>query len=170
MLPLNHRGRGAALALLLALNSGCQSSAVPPSAGEPVTVRKVVDGDTLDVVDSAGKRERIRILGIDTPELARDGRRSECYAGEARSHAAVLLRRQPVSVSVDPSQPARDSYDRRLAYVTAAGQDVGEQLISGGFARRYHPKNQPPPARDASYRRAEQQAREAARGLWGQCG
>ena len=86
----------------------------------------------------------------------------------ARAQAPEITS-QPVSVSVDPSQPARDSYGRRLAYVTADGQDVGEQLISGGFARRYHLKTQRPPIRDSSYRRAEQQAREAGRGLWGQC-
>lgn len=161
--------RHAGLVLLVALMSGCQGSAAPNPIKDPVSTHRVIDGDTLDVVDAAGNRERVRILGIDAPELGRDGRQAECYASEAKSRVSVLLRRRPVTLTVDPGQPTHDRYDRVLAYVTVDGRDLGEQLLSEGFVRQYHRENQPPPARDASYRRAEQQARMAVRGMWGRC-
>ena len=94
--------------------------AASPAAGAGTftyrgTVTNVVDGDTLDVRLTSGKRERIRLIGIDTPE------RGACYAGKATERARQLAMSKPVVLRGDPSQDTRDRYGRLLAYVWIPG-------------------------------------------------
>ena len=125
------------------------------------TVTNIVDGDTLDVRLSSGKRERIRLIGIDTPE------RGACYAAKATERARQLAMSKPVVLRGDPSQDTRDRYGRLLAYVwIPGGKDLGYQLVAGGFAKVYV-------YRDAfqrlpAYRNAEAAAKSA--GQWKACG
>ena len=141
--------------------------AASPAAGAGTftyrgTVTNVVDGDTLDVKLTSGKRERIRLIGIDTPE------RGACYAGKATERARQLALSKPVVLRGDPSQDTRDRYGRLLAYVwIPGGKDLGYQLLSGGFAKVYV-------YRDAfqrlpAYRNAEAAAKGASGGQWKAC-
>lgn len=77
------------------------------------TVVAVVDGDTIDVDTGAGA-QRVRIIGIDTPEIGRGGKADECYAREAREILDELIYRSDVELIADPTQAddrqhARDS-------------------------------------------------------------
>jgi endonuclease YncB( thermonuclease family) len=126
------------------------------------TVTYVVDGDTLEVALSGGGRERIRLIGIDTPE------RGGCYAARATAHARRLALGRRVVLKGDPTQDTRDRYRRLLAYVwLPGGKDLGYQLLSGGFAKVYVYRNAF--QRLGAYRRAEQAASGADRGVWS-CG
>jgi micrococcal nuclease len=152
-----------ALAAAVALTS-CTPAGAPP--GE-ATVVEVVDGDTI-VVDLGGRREHVRLLGIDTPETKRPGTPVECYGPEASARTAALLP-EGAPVRLERDVEPRDRYGRLLAYVTTAdGTAVNESLVRDGFADTLWvaPNGARRPVLDAS----AAEARRAGRGLWGACG
>jgi endonuclease YncB( thermonuclease family) len=161
--------------LVIALSSAAaaqgaivRDSAAGPAAGAGAftyrgTVTHVVDGDTLDVRLTSGKTERIRLIGIDTPE------RGVCYSARATARARELAMSKAVVLRGDPTQDTRDRYGRLLAYVwIPGGRDLGFQLIAGGFAKTYVYRNAF--ERLYAYRNAEATAKTASAGRWKACG
>jgi micrococcal nuclease len=136
-----------------------------------VLVTRVIDGDTFDAIrsDDPQRRLRIRIVGIDAPELAADGRPADCMADQAAARLAQLIDGRPVRLTADRSQPARDRFGRYLAYVdhTDTNSDIGKLLIREGLARIHHPAGQSAPNRTVAYRNTEQAAQAAGLGIWG---
>jgi micrococcal nuclease len=123
------------------------------------TVTRVVDGDTLDVRLASGKVERVRLIGIDTPELG------TCMAGTATRAARSLAEFHAVTLRGDGTQATRDRYGRLLAYVWVAGKrDLGYQLLERGLARVYVYDR--PFTRLGAYRRAEAVGRAQANSVW----
>jgi micrococcal nuclease len=96
-------------------------------AAKAWTVHHVVDGDTVDVRHADGSEERIRIIGIDTPE------RGECGFGEASAAMAALVLSEQVVLTAG-ARDDRDRYDRILRYVDVGGVDAGLALIEAGLA------------------------------------
>jgi micrococcal nuclease len=135
------------------------------AAGSPIGGRvvRVVDGDTVDVALPGGRRERVRLIGIDAPEPSS----SECFARQATARARTLAEGKQVRLVADPSQDRRDRYRRLLAYVDLQSGDLGRRLLADGFARVYVYRT--PFRRLAEYERAESAARAGGRGLWGAC-
>jgi micrococcal nuclease len=128
------------------------------------TVTRVVDGDTIVVKLKSGKRERVRLIGIDTPEL----NPAECFGREAKVRAQRLAQGKRVRLLGDATQDTRDRYRRLLAYVVLPQRiDLGRRLIAGGFGKVYVYDR--PFARLGSYRAAESSARSSGRGLWRAC-
>jgi micrococcal nuclease len=128
-------------------------------------VERIVDGDTLRVVIADRGSERIRLLNIDTPELARDGRPAECLAVEATDRLAALVAPGDLVWLAGDVQD-RDRYDRLLRGLwTVDGVFVNEVLVAEGLAEvlliapndRFH----------ARIAEAEGAARADRRGLWG---
>src|SRR6185436_19417441 len=118
------------------------------------TVTHIVDGDTLDVRLTSGKTERIRVIGIDTPE------RGVCYFSQATARARQLAMSKQVVLRGDATQDTRDRYGRLLAYVwLPGGKDLGYQLVVGGFAKVYVYRD--PFQRLSAYRSAEGKAKAA---------
>ncbi|WP_087009142.1 thermonuclease family protein [Brevibacterium yomogidense] len=127
----------------------CQTTAHPrESADEAVEILRVIDGDTI-LVDRDGYEDRVRILGIDSPEVARDGLPGERCADEATALTEMLTADADVVIVTDPSQLEPDPYGRTLAYVEADGQDVSGALLSAGLVEVY--ESAPEIARDADY-------------------
>lgn len=114
----------------------------------------------------SGRTERVRLLGIDAPEL----NPRECFGREAAARTRGLALGKRVQLVGDATQDTRDRYSRLLAYVvvTARARDVGRQLIVDGYARAYVYRKAF--VRVRSYRAAESAARRNRRGLWGNCG
>jgi micrococcal nuclease len=124
-------------------------------------VLRVVDGDTIDV-RAGGRGERVRILGVDTPE------RGACYSARATAETRRLTIGKTVRLIGDRSQARRDRYGRLLAYVSAPGTaDVGKRLLERGLARVLVVGR--PFQRVESYRAAEQAAQGAPVGMWAAC-
>jgi endonuclease YncB( thermonuclease family) len=116
------------------------------------TVTRVSDGDTLWVRPAEGGRPvKVRIEGIDAPEICQAGGRDARRALERR-----VLRR-----TVQLETVARDDWGRRIARVSLDGQDVGERLVSEGHAWSDRYRDRPGP-----YAQQEQAARVARRGLF----
>ncbi|MGB0211662.1 thermonuclease family protein [Algiphilus sp.] len=138
------------------------AEAIGESASEmprKVEVARVIDGDTVALADG----RRVRIIGIDAPEIARRGAPGEPGGLAASRFLQRLLDDVPVTVETGAS--ARDDYDRLLAYLALPeGDDVGERMLRAGQAVvSAHPDNM---QRIARYFAAEADARSAARGLW----
>jgi micrococcal nuclease len=118
----------------------------------------VVDGDTI-VVRVAGARERVRVLGIDTPEAG------ACLAANATAETRRLALGRRVELRRDSSQPIRDRFDRRLADVKVPdGRDLGFQLVARGLARAFVVGK--PFERLDTYRQAEILGRRQIVSIW----
>lgn len=141
----------------------------PPSAPTPgpltwVPVERVVDGDTIDVLVN-GQKERIRLIGMNTPETVDPNRPVQCYGPEASAEAKKLLTGQHVWIEPDPSQSNKDVYGRYLRYVWMAnGTLYDEFMIRQGYAHEYtyHTRYKYWNA----FRAAEREAKDAQRGFW----
>lgn len=138
------------------------------------TVATVIDGDTIDARLPDGTRQRVRLLGIDTPERTtlRTGR-TECGGDEARQAAQDIARQWPaITLRADPTQDAYDRFGRLLAYVepaTEAGATYQELMLERGWAEVYASRRSPFERVDA-FRDAARRAEQARRGVWSLCG
>jgi micrococcal nuclease len=166
------------LVLLLAwILAGCGSQAPPrlaTSAAERATwpaappdavsarVERVVDGDTF-VAELGDRRERVRVIGVDTPETVAPGRPVERYGKQASSFAKRELSGRTVRLGGDVEP--RDRYDRLLAYVWLADGTFWNALLAAeGYAQLL---TVPPNVTYTElFRRLVTEARTARRGLW----
>jgi endonuclease YncB( thermonuclease family) len=147
---------------LLLVNPAATQAAEQLSA--PAAVVRVVDGDTVDV-QLEGKVERIRLIGIDTPEVVDPRKPVQCYGREASQHAHELLDGQSVSLEFDASQGSRDKYGRLLAYIWLPdARNFGEVMIADGYAHEYT-YSRPYTYLD-SFRAAQDVAMTSQVGLW----
>jgi endonuclease YncB( thermonuclease family) len=92
----------------------------------PATIVRVVDGDTIDVQVAVGHTERLRLIGIDTPETVDPRKPVQCFGREASAHAHELLDGQTVTLDGDPTQDTRDRYVRLAVYVWLADGSLVE--------------------------------------------
>ena len=163
---------GAAAALLAAAGVKTALSESPEPAEAERTqavVTSIVDGDTLSARTPGGRDlGRIRILGIDAPEVAHSPEPAECYADTATDTLSGLA---PVGSTVvlvrDPAQADRDRYGRLLRYVDHDSTDVALELLAAGAARLYDAARSI--ERNQTYERATETAQDDGRGLWGHC-
>lgn len=125
---------------------------------------KVVDGDTLDV-EIEGKIERLRLIGIDTPETVDPRKSVQCFGREASNKAKELLDGELVTLESDGSQGDRDKYRRLLRYVFLPdGTNFNLYMISEGYAHEYTYDN--PYKYQFDFKQAQKSAMENERGLW----
>jgi micrococcal nuclease len=126
------------------------------------TVTGVVSSEVLAVRLASGKRERVRLIGIDAPA------RGECFGGAAERGLRAFAAGKRVTLAGDGSQRARDAGGRLLAYVLVRKRvDLGGTLVGGGFARiaaRSGAFRKRP-----TYRVLESTARAQRLGLWRSC-
>ncbi len=180
--PLRPRRRGCpgaatvvalmALAVLAGPACGLATAArgSPGTPGSsPTVVTKVVDGDTIHVRAGGSGEERVRFIGVDTPETHGPGGLRECYGQEASERTAALLP-PGTEVRLVRDAEARDHYGRLLAYVYRArdGLFVNLSLARDGFAAAL--TISPNVAHESEIGAAVAAARQAGRGLWGRCG
>lgn len=141
----------------------------PSETGErrlQVTVRRVVDGDTVRVAGLPAGTDLVRLTGIDAPETG-DGRTTrECFGVEARRW---LAERAPpgtrLSLVLDVGE--RDRFGRLLAYAYRDGAFLNAELVADGYARAMTIR---PNVRHAkALQELERRARSQKRGLWTAC-
>ena len=172
-----HRGRHAvalALVALVAVALVCDRLGRRPGQGDDRSryhdrtfrVARVVDGDTIDIeIPDRGKPfTRIRLWGVDAPEIGRSGRAGDHFGAEATAFAEQTLAGRNVHVVLSPAR-TRGKYGRLLAYVylERGGAMFNETLLEEGYAYAdlrfdHHYYNQ--------FKAIEQRARKAGRGLW----
>lgn len=127
-----------------------------PAGAEKAFVVCVYDGDTI-TVNVGGHREKVRLIGIDTPEKGRP------FDPEATAATKRLVLGKSVGILKDISD--RDMYGRLLRYVYIGSVMVNAELVRGGYAMAY---TYPPDVSHAElFARLQAEARKAKRGLWG---
>jgi micrococcal nuclease len=136
-----------------------------PSPDHPArtgVVTHVVDGDTVDVELSGTREIRIRLIGVDTPEVYFG---VECYGPEASAFTKSKLDGASIRLEFDVDRI--DPYDRTLAYVWLGDHLFNRTLVARGYATVY--TVEPNDRYEDRFIRAQQRARAASRGLWATC-
>lgn len=151
---------------VLILNTVARNSSTPYAA-EP-TVIETIDGDTIDV-RIGYKRQRIRLLGIDTPETKDPRKPVQCFGREASERTDELLPPGTV-VRLEHDIEKHDAYNRLLAYVWRAsdGLFVNLDLVADGYADIL--SIPPNTAHADEFRAAMTAAKATPVGLWATCG
>jgi len=139
-----------------------------PSQAEPSTgvqVVGVVDGDTIEICCVFGKREKVRYIGVNTPETKHPRKGVEPLGKEAAEANRRLVGGQNIHLEFDVE--LRDRYGRLLAYVYLEdGTFVNAWLVQNGYAQVM---TIPPNVRyQELFLTLQREARQAQRGLWGQ--
>jgi micrococcal nuclease len=127
-------------------------------------VTTVYDGDTVKVRLHGLGDEKVRLIGVDSPELDDERETVRLMAFLAKRYAFSRLYRTTVDLLPGPEE--RDNYGRLLAFVrTEAGENFNVTLVREGFAHAFlkFPFDE---ALRKELRAAEREAREAGRGLW----
>ena len=141
---------------------------MPPGSAPPnATVIRAVDGDTV-LVRVDGIEERVRLIGINTPESVDPRRPVQCF-GKAASHHTAALLPEGTPVRLVRDAEGRDKYGRLLAYVYRSrdGLFVNLELVADGFALSYpFPPNI---AHVDEFAASQRAARSANLGLWASC-
>jgi micrococcal nuclease len=156
-----------AIAALLIGRGGDSST---PARGSTLhaQVLRVVDGDTIQVRLDGGGVERVRYIGIDTPESVKPGTPVQCFAKKASHFNESLVQGRAVTLRLDAEQ--RDRYGRLLAYVYTSSPTptfVNRVLVARGYARTL---TIPPNVAHADeFARLARRAREDGTGLWSAC-
>lgn len=135
-----------------------------PTIKSTYLVTSVIDGDTIDV-SKDGKTDRIRLIGIDTPET--DPRNTvECFGKEATARATQLMKGKTVTLESDPSQDNVDKYGRLLRYIFLTdGTNVNYLMVKEGFDQEY--TYNLPYKYQSSFKSAQAEAKSLKLGLWG---
>jgi micrococcal nuclease len=149
-----------ALAALL-LGRGDESRAGPLRG----RVVHVADGDTITVRLDSGRTERVRYIGVDTPESVKPDTPVQCFAKKASRFNASLVAGRAVTLRTDAEE--RDRYGRLLAYVWRGEVLVNAELVRRGYGKPL--EIAPNLAHAAELRRLASAARRAHRGLWSRC-
>ena len=129
-------------------------------------VTKIYDGDTFEI-DMSGRREKIRLIGVDTPETHKPNTPVQCFGPEASAFTTRKLSYQSVRLEADPVGDNRDRYNRLLRYAYLPdGTMLNETLIEQGYGFAYlsfaFQKKE-------EFAAAQEAAQSASRGLWASC-
>src|SRR5918995_148507 len=128
-----------------------------------VTVKRVVDGDTVEISPAIDGIEDLRFIGVDTPETKHPDCGEQPYADEAFEFTRAQLEGEEVEVEFDVQK--KDRYNRLLAYVYPSDEEMfNETLLEEGYAQV---ATFPPNVKYVeSFLQAQEEARAAGRGLW----
>lgn len=123
----------------------------------PGRVVRVVDGDTLYILDASKKQHKIRLTGIDAPE------RKQAFGKKSKEYLSDLVAGR--QVVIDYSK--RDRYKRILGKVLLDNQDMNLEIVKAGLAWHYKKYQKEQTKLDRKlYTQAEDEARKNKRGLW----
>ncbi len=133
----------------------------PSPVRQKAKVSFVFDGDTIELSD----KRRVRYIGINSPELNVNEKKSQCFAADSAKINRELVLGQEIEMEKDVSET--DKYGRLLRYVYLDGIFLNEFLVRQGYAKL---ETVPPDTRHAQeFIEAEKEAKKEKRGLWGKC-
>jgi micrococcal nuclease len=140
------------------------SSSAPQSA-RTATVIRAVDGDTILVRGANGRNERVRYIGVDTPESVKPNSPVECFGHEASDFNKRLVQGKRVRLVAD--REAQDKYGRSLAFVYVGDTFVNAELLKNGYARTI--EIEPNTSKAGYFAGLERVAIRTSKGLWRAC-
>ncbi len=135
-----------------------------PSCSSPRTVEgevtRVIDGDTVSLATREGTRLRVRLYGIDAPEVRHREMAGQPYGNEAKAALSALVLGKRVTLSVVDL----DAHRRTVGIVYLSGVDMNREMVRSGHAWAYRRYLSAPYA--SRYLAAEREARGKRLGLW----
>jgi len=141
-------------------------NAKPVVASGTYAVNHFVDGDTI-AVNMDGVVEKVRFIGVDTPETHKPNTPVQCYGEAAAAHTKALIGSNRVRLEADPKSTNRDRYNRLLRYVYLPDDtNVNEAIIREGYGF-YYPYF--PFTKSADFANDQSAAQTAHKGLWQAC-
>lgn len=144
--------------------SKISTTEVKTSNQEVYEVKRVDDGDTIEIF-RYGRKEKVRFIGIDTPETVDPRKVVQCFGKEASAKTKQLLTGKTVRIEFDPIVGERDKYDRLLAYVWLGSELINLALLREGYAHEYTYRSQIYKYQ-SDFKQAEAGARQSEAGLW----
>lgn len=161
---------GLVLALLIAVLGPIISQKLPhqaqPAPPGYYNVKDFADGDTF-TVDMNGTDEKIRMIGVDTPETHDPRKAVQCYGQAAADFTKRYIGQQPVRLEADPINTNRDRYNRLLRYVYLQdGSMVNTEIIKQGYGFAY---TSFPFTKIDEFKAHQLEAQNQKRGLWSSC-
>ncbi len=128
---------------------------------EPQKVSRVIDGDTIELENG----QKVRYIGINTPETVDPRKSVECFGKEASLKNKELVEGKNVRLEKDISE--RDKYSRLLRYVYVDDIFVNDYLVRQGFA---YASTFPPDVKyQDQFQKAQLEAQQQNRGIWSNC-
>lgn len=128
-------------------------------------VSNVIDGDTIEII-RYGKIEKVRLIGIDTPETVDPRKAVQCFGLEASGYAKQALSNKTIRLEFDPMVGERDKYGRLLGYVWLDSDTlVNNELVKQGYAHEYTYRSQAYKYQRL-FKSSEQEAKQGAVGFW----
>jgi len=127
------------------------------------TVVKVIDGDTIEVYENK-KIEKVRLIGVNTPETVDPRKDVQCYGFEASMFLKKELSGQQIILEADNTQQEKDSFGRILRYVYLKGTNINKKIIEEGYGFEYTYKS--PYKFQKEFKEAEEKAKKEEKGLW----
>lgn len=153
------------IALLILIQQGIIKI---PDNQPPGTYRvtEFVDGDTIGVKMN-GQTQKIRFIGVDTPETHDPRKAVQCYGQAAANFTKQLIGNQSIRLVMDPQSTNRDRYDRLLRYIYLPdGRLVNAEIIKQGYGFAY---TSFPFTKLEEFRKYQKEAQAAKKGLWSSC-
>jgi micrococcal nuclease len=126
-------------------------------------VIKVIDGDTIEVYENK-KIERVRMIGLNTPETVDPRKPVECFGVEASTKLKDLLSNQIVRLESDETQTNLDKYGRQLRYVYLNNENINQKMIEEGYGFEYTYKT--PYKYQKEFKESQKRAQQKSSGLW----
>lgn len=146
---------------LIFISCGARQGHAGQAYSDKAEVVRVQDGDSI-IIKIHGRKEKVRLLGIDAPEL-----KQKPWGSEARRHLKGLIAGSAIRVETDIVK--RDKYGRLLAYLwTSGGRFINLDMIKDGYAVLY--TISPNVRYEDKLRDAQTEAREKKTGIWGSDG
>ena len=120
-------------------------------------VVRIADGDTITLLDSSNTQHRIRLQGIDAPESHQD------FGVQSKKSLSDMIFDREVTAACDKT----DQYGRQVCKIVFDGKDINLEQVKAGMAWHYKEYEREQSQTDQQlYARAEDEARNARRGLW----
>lgn len=154
------------LALLFTITAVVETTNAMPRR-MTVKVESVYDGDTFTVIID-GEEEKIRIIGIDTPEIKK-GKKNSCLGKEVRDYVKEMIEGKEVIIKKDKYNKNRDSFGRLLRSVRIINKeknrtnDLGRKLLKKGYAEVYDKADF---KYEKIYKLLESHSKKSKRGIW----
>ena len=126
-------------------------------------VKYVIDGDTIVISTDDGDK-KVRLIGVDTPEIESIYRSRECFGEEASNFLKEKLNNQVVYIEFDKTQGDLDKYGRLLRYIWLQGELINKEINLAGYGEEY--TYRVPYKYQKDFLEAEEKASEAKIGLW----
>ena len=126
-------------------------------------VIRVIDGDTIEVYQNK-KVEKIRMIGLNTPESVDPRKQVECFGIEASDRLKELIEGKIVNLETDETQDKQDRYGRKLRYVFLGDENINQKMIADGYGFEYTYKV--PYKYQNEFKEAQKSARKKSLGLW----